>query len=102
MFRALLIAGAALDIALALFLLLVFGFVIDSWQDPNGRWVGVVVTTAWLIAFVLCGGAPILAYRMSRSSPRPGRLALVVWFPFLAIVACTILLQIVFSTLANR
>jgi hypothetical protein len=82
MFRFFLIAGAALDILLALFLLLVFGYVVDSWDDPNGTWVGYVVTTVWLIAFVLCAGAPIWGYRLSRSSPTPGRLALVVWLPF--------------------
>ena len=40
MFRAFLILGAAFDILLALFLVLVFGYVMDSWHDPNGAWVG--------------------------------------------------------------
>ena len=45
MFRAFLIAGAFVDVLLALFLLLVFGWVMDSWHDPKGTWVGIVVTT---------------------------------------------------------
>jgi hypothetical protein len=88
-FRAVLILGAALDILLALFLLLVFGWVIDSWHDPNGAWVGVVVTTLWLIAFVLCAGAPLLGYVLSRRQAAPGRIALAIWLPALVLIGVT-------------
>jgi hypothetical protein len=90
MYRAFVIVGAALDIVLALFLLLMFGFIIDSWDDPKGAWVGLVVTALWLVAFVTCGAAPILGYRLSRQSSAPARVALVVWLPTVAIVAVTV------------
>lgn len=61
MVRAFLILGAALDVLLALFLLVVSGWVVDSWRDPNGAWVGVVVTTIWLIAFLLSAGRRLSA-----------------------------------------
>jgi hypothetical protein len=66
MFRAFLIAGAFVDLLLALLLLIVFGYVMDSWHDPNGEWVGVVVTATWLAAFVLSAGAAPLGYRSTR------------------------------------
>jgi hypothetical protein len=89
MFRALLILGAAFDILLALFLILVFGYVMDSWHDPQGAWVGFAVTAAWLIAFVLSAGAPIAGSLLNRRRSPPGRVALVVWVPALLIVGIT-------------
>jgi hypothetical protein len=88
-FRAFLIIGAALDILLALFLLLVFGWVLDSWHDPNGSWVGVSVTTFWLIAFMLSAGAPLLGYWLSRRRSAPGRVAMAVWLPALVLIGVT-------------
>lgn len=88
-FRAFLILGAVLDILLALFLLLVFGWVIDSWHDPNGAWVGVTVTTVWLIAFVMSAGAPLLGYVLSRKHSTPGRIALAIWLPALVLIGVT-------------
>jgi hypothetical protein len=81
MFRAFLIVGAIIDLLLALFLLLVFGWVIDSWHDPNGTWVGVVVTAVWLIAFFLAAGAVPLGYYLAGRQSSPSRVALVVWLP---------------------
>lgn len=89
MFRVFLILGTALDILLALFLLLVFGWVMDSWHDPNGAWVGVTVTTFWLIAFVLSAGAPLLAYWLNRRRSAPGRVALAIWLPALVLIGVT-------------
>ena len=89
--RAVLILGAVLDILLALFLLLVFGFVMDSWHDPNGAWVGVVVTTLWLAAFVLSAGAPVLGYWLNRRQSAPGRVALIIWSPTILIVGITVI-----------
>ena len=90
MFRTFLILGAALDILLALFLVLVFGWVWDSWRDPNGQWVGVVVTICWFIAFGLCAGAPILGYYLNRRNSTLGRIALAVWLPALVIVGVSV------------
>ena len=90
MFRAFLILGAAFDILLALFLLLVFGYVLDSWHDPKGGWVGVVVTTAWLIAFVLTVTAPLLGYWLNRKRSTRGRIALAVWLPTVLIVGISV------------
>ena len=79
--RAFLILGGLVDILIALFLLLVFGWIVDSWHDPNGAWVGVVATTLWLGAFVLSAGAPIEGYRLSRRGAPYRRIALTVWLP---------------------
>ena len=90
MFRAFLIAGAVVDVLLALFLLLVFGWIMDSWHDPNGAWVGVVVTALWLGAFVLAAGAAPLGYRLARRQSPPARVALVVWMPVVVLVGTTV------------
>ena len=91
MFRAFLIFGAFVDVLLALFLLLVFGWVMDSWHDPKGAWVGIVVTMVWLSAFVLSAGTPPLGYLLARRGSRPARVALVVWLPVLVLVGTTII-----------
>src|SRR5580765_2568891 len=91
MFRAFLIVGAFVDALLALFLLLVFGWVMDSWHDPKGAWVGIVVTAVWLSAFVLSAGAPPLGYHLARRQSRPARVALVVWLPIVVLVGTTII-----------
>jgi hypothetical protein len=62
---------------------------LDSWRDPNGAWVGFAVTTAWLIAFVLSAGAPLIGYVLNRRRSPPGRVALIVWLPALLIVGIT-------------
>ena len=72
-------------------MLLVFGWVMDSWHDPKGAWVGIVVTTVWLSAFVLSAGAPPLGYRLARRQSRPARVALVVWLPIVVLVGTTII-----------
>lgn len=90
MSRAFLIAGVALDTLFALFLLLVSGWIVDSWQDPKGAWVGVVVTAVWLVAFVLCAGAPFLGYALKRHRSPPARIALVVWLPAVLIIVVTV------------
>jgi hypothetical protein len=89
--RALIILGAAIDILLALFLLLVFGWIIDSWHDPKGAWVGVSVTAMWLIAVVALAGAPLLAWRQRRRGASRERAALIVWTPSIALVGITII-----------
>ena len=87
MFRALVVAGAVFDALIALFLLIVSGWIVDSWHDPRDPWAGPIVTTAWGLAFLLSAGAPILAYRLSRRRAPPGRVALAVWLPAVVLVA---------------
>ena len=87
MFRAFVVAGAAFDLLIAVFLLIVSGWIVDSWHDPKDPWAGPIVTTAWAIAFLLSAGAPILAYRLSRRHAPPGRVALAVWLPAVVLVA---------------
>jgi hypothetical protein len=87
--RAVLILGVVVDILIALFLLLVFGFIMDSWHDPNGAWVGVTVTMLWFIAFALSAGAPLLAYWLTRRQSPPGRVALAIWLPALVLIGVT-------------
>ena len=71
---------------LALFLLIVFGWILDSWHDPNGPWVGVIVTGLWSIAFLLSAGSPVLAYWLSRRKAAEGCVALAVWLPAIVLV----------------
>ena len=78
---ALLILGVVVDVLMALFLLVVSGWIIDSWHDPNGAWVGIAATSFWLVAFVLSAGAPILGYVLKRRGSSAGRVAFTVWFP---------------------
>ena len=95
MFRAFLIAGAAFDLVIALFLLVVAGWVIDSWHDPV-PWTGPIVTAFWSIGFVLSAGAPLLAYRLSRRNSGPGRVAMAVWLPALVLVAVCVIGFLIF------
>ena len=91
MFRAFLIFGTVVDILLALFLVLVFGYVLDSWNDPKGAWVGWVVTLVWLMAFLVAAGAPLLAHRLKRRQSAPARVALVIWLPSLVIIGVSVI-----------
>jgi hypothetical protein len=91
MFRAFLILGVVIDVLLALLLLLVFGYVMDSWHDPKGAWVGIVVTSVWAVSFALAAGAAPLGYRLARQQSAPGRVALVVWSPVVVLVGVTLI-----------
>lgn len=73
MFRALVIFGTAIDLIIALFLLLVSGWVIDSWHDQRVAFTGMIVTAAWLIAFVMAAGSPLLAYGLRRRKGSDGQ-----------------------------
>jgi hypothetical protein len=95
MFRAFLIAGAAFDLLIALFLLVVAGWVIDSWHDPV-PWTGPIVTAFWSIGFVLSAGSPLLAYRFSRQNAAPGLVAMAVWGPALLLVAVCVIGFLIF------
>jgi hypothetical protein len=89
MFRAFVAIGAAFDLLIAVFLVIVFGWILDSWHDPRDPWAGPIVTTVWSIAFLMSAGAPILAYWLRRRNAAPGRVALAVWLPALVLVAIT-------------
>jgi hypothetical protein len=87
MFRAFVALGTAIDLLIALFLVIVFGWVLDSWHDPRDPWAGPIVTTCWSIAFVLSAGAPILAYWLKRRNAPPGKIASAVWLPAIVLAA---------------
>ena len=87
--RALALIGAAADILIAIFLAIVFGYVLDSWHDPHA-WAGPIVTSVWAVAFALSAGAPILAYVLHRRATPAGRVALVAWAPALLLTAITV------------
>lgn len=95
MFRAFLIAGAAFDLLIALFLLIVAGWVIDSWHDPV-PWTGPIVTAFWSIGFVLSAGSPLLAYRLSRRNSAPAVVATAVWLPALLLGAICVIGFVIF------
>ena len=95
MFRAFLMAGAMFDLLIAVFLLIVAGWVIDSWHDPQ-PWTGPFVTAFWSIGFVLSAGSPLLVYRLSRRDSAAGRVAMAVWLPALALVAICVIGFVIF------
>ena len=87
MFRAFVALGVAIDLLIALFLVIVFGWVLDSWHDPREPWAGPIVTTFWSIAFVLAAGAPILAYWLKRRNAAAARIGAAVWLPAIVLAA---------------
>ena len=90
MTRAFIVLGVVLDVLIALFLVLVFGWIVDSWHDPKGVWVGLVVTSTWLLAFGLSVTAPVVGLGLRRRRASPARTILVVWLPTLLIIGVTI------------
>ena len=91
MFRVFVAAGVALDLLIAVFLVIVFGWILDSWHDPRDAWAGPIVTTFWSIAFALSAGAPIVAYWLKRRNASLGKIALAVWLPAIVLVSlCTV------------
>lgn len=88
--RALALIGAAADLLIAIFLVIVFGYVLDSWHDPRDAWAGPIVTSVWAVAFALAAGAPILGYWLNRRAATAGKVALVVWSPALLLTAITV------------
>ena len=86
MFRAGIILGVAVDVIFVLFLLLVSGWVIDSWQDKRVPYTGPIVTSAWLVATLFVAGAPVLAYGLHRRSGKPSHIMVTVWLPAMALI----------------
>ena len=95
MFRAFLIIGAAIDLLIALFLVIAFGWILDSWNDRD-PWAGPIVTTLWFTALLLSAGAPLLGYRFSRRGAAPGKVALAVWLPAVLLTAICLVGFIIF------
>jgi hypothetical protein len=88
MFRAFLILGARLDGAIALFLIIVFGWILDSWHDRD-PWAGPISTALWSISFALSAGAPLAAYWLHRRKSAPRLVAWTVWLPAALLVGIT-------------
>lgn len=95
--RAIIVLGMIVDLSMALFLLLVAGWIVDSWHDPNGAWVGISVTAMWLAAFALAAGAPVLGRVLKRRGTSAGRVALATWAPALVLGAICAIGFLVFS-----
>ena len=89
-FRAFLIIGAAIDLLIALILVIAFGWIIDSWHDRD-PWAGPIVTTLWFTALVLSAGAPILGYWFSRRKAASHKVALAVWLPAVLLTAICVI-----------
>ena len=85
----------AIDVLMAAFLLLVFGWTLDSWHDPNPG-TGPVVTIIWTCAFVMSVGAPLVARWLRRRHASQGRVLLVVWMPSIVLIGLTIVGFLVF------
>jgi len=94
--RVIVVIGVALDLLIVLLLIAVFGWIVDSWHDRD-PWAGPVVTTFWTLSILLAAAAPVGAYRFSRRSAPPARIALVVWTPVLVLVGLTLIGFLVFT-----
>ena len=81
--RVIILIGVALDLLIVLLLIVVFGWILDSWHDRD-PWTGPVVTTLWTLSLMLAAGAPIVAYRFSRRTGTPATITLVAWTPCLS------------------
>jgi asparagine N-glycosylation enzyme membrane subunit Stt3 len=95
--RALFILGTIVDVLFAAFLLIAVGWIVDSWDDPAGAWVGVVVTTIWAIALLMSAGAPFVGARLRRRKASPERVLLAVWAPPALLAAFTLAGFLIFS-----
>ena len=89
--RVLFILGVVVDVLIALFLILVFGWIVDSWHDPKGAWVGIAATAFWLLAFLLSAGAPLLGYVLKRRGSSASRIALAVWAPAVVLIGICVI-----------
>src|SRR5262245_66065274 len=85
MYRAFVAIGVIIDLLMVGLLIIVFGWIADSWHDRN-PWAGPVVTTFWAGALIVSAGGPILAYVLRRRAAPPERIALAVGGPPLALV----------------
>ena len=88
--------GIVIDVLMAAFLVLVFGWIADSWNDPV-PWTGPIVTAIWTCAFVMSAGAPLVARWLRRRQAPYGRVALVAWTPPIVLIGLTVLGFMIFS-----
>jgi len=96
MYRAFVAIGVIIDLLMVGLLIIVFGWIADSWHDRN-PWAGPVVTTFWAGALILSAAGPILAYVLRRRAAPPGRIALAVWGPPLALAGLCVIGYVVFT-----
>ncbi len=96
MYRAFVAIGVIIDLLIVALLIIVFGWILDSWHDRN-PWAGPVVTAFWAGALIASAGGPILAYVLRRRAAPPGRIALAVWGPPLALVGLCVIGFLVFT-----
>lgn len=96
MYRAFVAIGVIIDLLMSGLLIIVFGWIIDSWHDRD-PWAGPVVTTLWAAALIMSAGGPILAYVLRRRAARPERIVLAVWGPTLMLVGLCVIGFVVFT-----
>ena len=96
MYRAFVAIGVIIDLLMVGLLIIVFGWILDSWHDRD-PWAGPVVTTCWAAALTLSAGGPILAYVLRRRAAPPERIVLAVWGPPLVLVGLSVIGFVVFT-----
>ena len=96
MYRAFVAIGVIIDLLMVGLLVIVFGWILDSWRDRD-PWAGPVVTTFWAAALIVSAGGPILAYVLRRRAAPPERIVLAVWGPPLVLVGLTVIGFVVFT-----
>jgi len=96
MYRALVAIGVIIDLLIVGLLIIVSGWIIDSWHDRD-PWAGPVVTTFWAAALIVSAGGPILAYVLRRRAAPRGRILLAVWGPPLVLVGLSVIGFVVFT-----
>jgi hypothetical protein len=96
MYRAFVAIGVIIDLLMVGLLVIVSGWIIDSWHDRD-PWAGPVVTTFWAAALIVSAGGPILAYVLRRRAAPPERIVLAVWAPPLVLVGLSAIGFLVFT-----
>jgi len=96
MYRALVAIGVIIDLLIVGLLIIVSGWIIDSWHDRD-PWAGPVVTTFWSAALIVSAGGPILAYVLRRRGAPSERILLAVWGPPLVLVGLSVIGFVVFT-----
>ncbi len=96
MYRAFVAIGVIIDLLMVGLLIIVSGWIIDSWHDRD-PWAGPVVTTCWAAALILSAGGPILAYVLRGRAAPPERIVLAVWGPPLVLVGLSVIGFVVFT-----
>ena len=106
MYRAFVAIGVIIDLLMVGLLVIVSGWIVDSWHDRE-PWAGPVVTTFWAAALVFIffgaaggvwgAGVPFRSFVLGGRPAPPERIVLAVWGPPLVLVGLCVIGFVVFT-----